>query len=121
MPSSHNVDADVDSAVWDALVADANCLVDSIPEIEADCGIDKANAVAKYLAAHFITIRDPRQKAQSTLEASDTFESDTDLGLDSSRYGQTAKLMDCTGILSKKDTSAQDGAKPTHIFKVCGR
>lgn len=112
----------IPAAKLDALVDTAKCLVDSLPDIELECGIDKANEVAKYLAAHLFTFVDPRQMEQSTLEASEKFESNTGIGLNNSKYGQTAKLLDCTGGLEKRDASPEaEGARPIHIFKVDGR
>ena len=117
------LDTKIPDTDWQAFVDDATLFIDNIPAIANDCGADTADAVAKYLAAHFMTLRDPRQTEQGTLDASEKFQSKVDLGLDSSHYGQTAKRLDCTGTLARRDSSANsaDESKPKHIFQVDGR
>lgn len=116
-----SLDTEVADSCWQLMLDDAVSWVTSLG-IEDECGEDVANLVARYLAAHFMTLRDPRQVEQSTLDASEKFASTVDLGLDSSHYGQMAKRLDCTGKLSNLDNSDNNGAvKPKHLFCVSGR
>lgn len=114
-------ETDLDDVCLQAFLDDAILLVDFIGA-EAACGLDQANSIAKYLAAHFASHKDRRQISQSTLEASEDFGTPLDLGLDATQYGQTAKRFDCTGKLSDLDKQDKNpSVKPRHIFQVCGR
>lgn len=55
--------------------------------------------IETYLAAHFYTFRDQQYASKQTGRASATFQGKTDMALDSSFYGQTAKLLDASGYL----------------------
>jgi len=114
--------AKVDDTVWQALLDDATAWMIKL-DIEADCGTATADLVTKYLAAHFMTIRDPRRIERDVDGAKEKFSDDFGLGLDASRYGQQAKRMDCSGKLARadKDVDADDEIKPVHIFKAMGR
>ncbi len=56
--------------------------------------------IEKWLAAHLVSVRDPRAKAEKTGDATVTYFGKDGLGLDGSQYGQTVKLLDPTGILA---------------------
>ena len=56
-----------------------------------------------YLAAHFYSVRDRDLSSKKTAGASGTFDGKTGMGLESSLYGQTAKLLDSTGFLERRD------------------
>lgn len=55
----------------------------------------------RWLAAHFVAIRDPRTSSESIGGASISYTvPKLGAGLDSTPYGQQVKLLDSTGILS---------------------
>jgi len=55
-----------------------------------------------WLAAHFLSIMDARVKTESVSgDYSATYEGQTGMGLDFTRYGQMAKTLDPTGKLSQ--------------------
>lgn len=60
---------------------------------------DELEAVERYLAAHFYCLRDRQMVRTKTGQSDDIFESKIGLGLDHTRYGQTAKVLDATGKL----------------------
>ncbi len=66
-------------------------------------GADAICCVSLYLAAHLITISDPRVLSTRSSGHAVTFEGLTKLGLDSSKFGQQAKLLDPTGCLAGLD------------------
>ena len=117
------LDSTVDDTCWQAMLDDAQTFVEGLDEsIETECSEAAANAVTKYLAAHFMTIRDPRQIEEETLDARDRFANNTGMGFDSSQYGQLAKRLDCTGQLDAIDKETNsDGVSPVHIFGAMGR
>ena len=55
--------------------------------------------IERWLAAHFVSMRDPRIISEKTGEASVTYYGKFGLGLDGSQYGQTVKMLDTTGTL----------------------
>jgi len=57
--------------------------------------------IETYLAAHFVTLRDRLTSDEKADGVSFKFQGTTDMGLDSSQYGQTAQILDSTGILSQ--------------------
>lgn len=56
--------------------------------------------IERYLAAHFYSHRDKLYQEKKTGDASAVFQGRTDMGLDSTEYGQTAKTLDVTGCLA---------------------
>jgi len=59
--------------------------------------------IEKYLAAHFFCIFKPRRRSEQAGSVMETIESKVDLGLDVTRYGQQAKLLDVRGGLAVLD------------------
>ena len=57
--------------------------------------------IERWLAAHFVAIRDKRTSKDSVGDSSHTYEGRTGMALDFTRYGQQAKLLDTTGTLRK--------------------
>lgn len=59
--------------------------------------------IETYLAAHFLTLWDPRVSKEQADDVSFTYEGKTGEGLSSSRYGQMAITLDPTGKLRGLD------------------
>lgn len=57
--------------------------------------------IERWLAAHFVSIRDKRTSKDNVGDSSHTYEGKTGMGLEFTRYGQQAKLLDTTGTLAK--------------------
>ena len=77
--------------------------------------------IERYLAAHFYSVRD-RRLSEGTIGPSEgVYQGRTDMGFDSTQYGQDAKLIDYLGCLAKLDETkgarkigaAWAGTKPT--------
>lgn len=62
---------------------------------------DLLKEIERWLAAHFVAIRDPRAKSESIGGISITYAGNTGEGFRSTLYGQTALSLDTTGILAK--------------------
>lgn len=62
--------------------------------------------IETYLAAHFLSLFDPRASKETADGVSFTYEGKTDMALDSSKYGQMAQVLDPSGRLKQlsKDT-----------------
>lgn len=63
---------------------------------------DRLEAIEKYLACHFASLRDVRTSQENIAsEWSFTVQGKTGMHLDATFYGQQAKLLDSTGTLDK--------------------
>lgn len=99
-----NVDTiiEVDASITDytPFIAVANTLVTE-KCTGGDLTATELEMIERWLAAHFITVRD-KQVISAGISGGPNvkYESKVDLGLDSSRYGQTAMLLDTTGGLA---------------------
>lgn len=77
---------------------------------------DLLKEIERWLAAHFLAMRQKQTTKEDISGAiSETYEGKYGLGLDFTRYGQQAKILDPTGNLSKAGT-AKSGA--TMMFKA---
>jgi len=68
----------------------------------ADKGLDEAllKEIERWLAAHFVAIRDPVVKSSKLGDADDTFHGESAMWLDFTPYGQQVKILDPTGTLA---------------------
>ena len=94
----------IDTGIEDvtAFITPANLIV---TDRLSDKGMSKEQLaeIEKWLAAHFVCMKDPRVKEEKIGDASDKFEgrNTTGLGLDSTSYGQQVKLIDTSNTLHK--------------------
>jgi hypothetical protein len=91
---------DVESHIdTNAFIATANIMVD---EYLADEGLGDSILIEieKYLAAHFIAIRQGILKAEDFGDAKDEYAIEVGKGLDATPYGQQVKVLDPSGLLA---------------------
>lgn len=83
----------------------ANALTNYVSSEDGDSVLTTALllAIEKNLAAHFYESRDPQYQEKKTGDASAVFQGKTEMGLDSSKWGQHAKLLDVSGTLASLD------------------
>jgi len=74
--------------------------------------------VERYLAAHFYEHEDQITASRSTGGASGQFMGRTDMGFDGTKYGQTAKRLDATGLLVMLDQPQRPKASIKWAGKV---
>lgn len=81
----------------------ATNIVDDIEATGDSCLNDaKLELIERYLAAHFASLVNRRVTSKSIAGASTSFEgSVSGEGFDLTPFGQQAKLLDCTGLLSE--------------------
>ena len=72
---------------------------------------DLKKEIERWLAAHFISMRDQRVESEKTGDASFNYEGVTGMGLKYTRYGQQAMALDISGSLD-------DLSKQTMQFEV---
>ena len=63
----------------------------------------KKNMLAVWMTAHFYCIMSPQSRFESVGKVQKSTDSKVDLGLDQTRYGQAAKLLDTAGNLARWD------------------
>jgi hypothetical protein len=95
----------------DAFITTANAMVD---EYLADSDLSAAilTEIEKYLAAHFIAIKQRVLKSEKYGDAKDDYAVKVGMGLDATPYGQQVKILDSSGLL------ANVGAKRRAVFET---
>lgn len=108
----------------------ANRLVTYVVSLDSDGDLtsELQEDVETYLAAHFYAIRDLQYSKKETGDANATFQGKTDMGLDSTLWGQMAKMIDVTGELARlgsrqkiKGTVTWLGKKPSEQIDYVDR
>ncbi len=90
-----------------AFIEVANTLVTDyiVTECAASYSATKLEQIERWLAAHFYSVRDRRLSEEQTGKSSGIYQGRTDMGFDSTQYGQTAKMLDTDGCLAKLDAT----------------
>ena len=57
--------------------------------------------IERWLAAHFVAVRDKRAQSETVGSAHVSYANAYDMGLDFTEYGQMAKVLDGSGTLAK--------------------
>lgn len=70
---------------------------------------EQLESIETYLAAHLYALFDPQEQSITTERASATFQGQTGMNLDSTRWGQMAKTFDTSGCLASFDKGARAG------------
>ena len=82
----------------------ASALVDDVAECATNKGkpltSGRLELLERWLAAHFYQQSDQGYTQRATLRASGTFQGDTGMYLESTKYGQTARNLDSSGCLN---------------------
>lgn len=83
-----------------------------VTELCADSGYTstRLELIERWLAAHFIAIRDPRVSSEGAEGLSQSFMYKVGLGLHQTTYGQQAMLMDTAGNLAAMSKRTEKGA-----------
>lgn len=73
----------------------------------------KLEKIERWLSAHFYATRDPRAKQEQAGKVGATYQSETDLMLLNSHYGQVAIMLDETGTLKAISDGTNNGLTAT--------
>jgi len=76
----------------------ANIIVTN--QLTGEHSADLLKEIERWLAAHFVAIRDPRAKTEKTGDASTSYYGEAGKGFDHTPYGQQVLALDTTGILA---------------------
>jgi len=93
------LDTDLSDSVVEAFINDASNLIDELFEDETGVSDELLASIEKWVAAHFVAIRDQRPKSEKVGDASITYHGTSGKGLEFTPYGQQALLLDTTGRL----------------------
>ena len=88
----------------DPFITSANTFINAILADEISAGnISSAllSELEKWLAAHFVAIRDPQVKSEKLGDAQATYRGKEGMGLRATTYGQQALALDSTGLLAQ--------------------
>lgn len=115
------VDADIEAiwtggtvSDWSPYIAAAHIVVESKGIASADCHDEESlKEVERWLTAHFASSESEDTQSASLLGESVTFRGQGGADLNASKYGQRAKLLDCSGILN--EIQEGDVAEPSII------
>lgn len=86
------------------VIVTKKCVSDDDPLTE-----EHAELVERWLAAHFYAVSDPQSTYEQAGSVSIKFESKVDLGLNLTRFGQQAMVVDTTGGLAAWNAEIQNG------------
>ena len=92
---------DTDLTDLDAFILPAGQLVDRVAAADSSLAAAILEEIECWLAAHFASMRDQRAAKSTIGPTSFTYEGKTGMGLEFTRYGQMALLLDSTGTLVK--------------------
>ncbi len=101
----------------------ANAIVERIAEQDADSIMTsvRLEIVERWLAGHFYAHADQlRQTESAGGKASATYQGQTGMNLSSTQYGQSAMLLDFTGLLAKLSKQAEEGGRRKVGFQWLG-
>lgn len=105
------IETSLSDCIVDAFIDDASAWVD---DYLTDCGMSAARLkkIEMYLAAHYITLRDPRLRQQAVEDARETYQRDTQV----TEYLRQAIAEDECGII--KDRLLDQESTPNVHFQA---
>lgn len=89
------IDTSLTSPQVAAFINDASAVVDDIASKDSTISAAKLTLIEKYLACHFITMRDPRLKTTKVGNTNDRFQRDDEV----SEYLKAAMALDPTNTI----------------------
>lgn len=89
----------------------ANELVTEICAVNTSYTADRLEKIERWLSAHFYCIFDPRTKSEGVSGISASYEGNTGMMLEATRYGQQAMLLDTYGGLSVMSKLMEEGKR----------
>jgi len=114
---------DTDLTDLDAFILPAGQLADQVAAADSSLAAAILEEIECWLAAHFTSMRDQQAVKSTVGPTSFTYSGKTGMGLEFTRYGQMALLLDTTGTLrglgrrktavSSLGYTAQDGEMKT--------
>jgi hypothetical protein len=94
-------------------------LVDDVCS-DSDYSATRLEHIERLLACHFYSVSLPKTKQEAAKGLTETYEGQTKLGLDFTRYGQQAKVIDYKGNLASIDVAATVRRARAGVYFVGG-
>lgn len=97
------METNLSDAIIDAYILSANALVTKLLDFESSGLTDTLmKEIERWLTAHLIaSTRERQAKTEEAGGAKVVYAGNSNLGLDSTTYGQMVKILDTTGIMAK--------------------
>lgn len=100
-------------------ITPANFLVNRVQTEGGQTDATKLKELERWLAAHFMAIRDMRSNMEKADVVSQSFQFRLGLNFNVTMFGQTALVMDETGILARLQAQAEgEGSATAEFFAV---
>jgi len=110
---------EVDSSVDDLtpFIHVANKIVSS-ECTDSSLDSDDKKEIERWLAAHFVAIRDMRKASEKAGPVADSNQYKLGLNLQVTMYGQQAMIVDTSGALARLNKQAQDGVRHASLYTI---
>lgn len=105
------IDDDLSAVNLTPYIDAANELVTEICAVNTAYTADRLEKIERWLSAHFYCIFDPRTKSEGVSGISASYEGNTGMMLQATRYGQQAMLLDTYGGLSVMSKLMEEGRR----------
>jgi hypothetical protein len=108
------ISTSLSDSIVEAFIDAANTVVSEIIGSDTTLSTTQKKEVERWLSAHFLACaREQQPQSEKDGDASITYQGSTGMGLDSTYYGQTVKIIDTTGKLARSV-----GKKKVNIYAV---
>jgi len=95
------IETSLSDAVLETFIKAANLIVTEHLGSNSTLSDEQRKEIERWLAAHFLACTREQQAQREGVDKADiVYQGRTGMGLDSTYYGQMAKLLDVTGILA---------------------
>ena len=108
------IEVEEDNIDLSPFITAANELVTELC-VPAGYGDSRLEVIETWLAAHFFAIREPRLRSESA-GVSMTFEGETRMFLEGTKYGQQVMMLDTQGALAALHRGAANGKGQIGMF-----
>lgn len=107
------IDTDLTNEQIAPFLAAANTMVTDLL-LDESYSTSTLKEIERWLAAHFVAVRDPQVTQEKIGDVQATYEGKTGMGLKSTRYGQQAMMLDHHGILAR----VAAGKRPAEVKTI---
>lgn len=97
---SEILDTSLGTAALDAWIEIANTLVDDVAAADTSLTSTRLTQLETLVAAHLASTQDQRAASRSGASRSVTYQGETGMGFEATKYGQQALALDPTGTLA---------------------
>lgn len=107
------IDTDLTDEQVTPFLAAANTMVTDLL-LDENYSATTLQEIERWLAAHFVAVRDPQVTTEWIGDAKAQYEGKTGMGLSSTRYGQQVTVLEHHGILAR----VASGKRPAEVKTI---